>query len=39
MAVLHEGRVVEEGPVEELLARPQHPHTAALATAYASLER
>ena len=39
MAVLHEGRCVEHGPVDELLARPQHPHTAALVAAYASLAR
>lgn len=30
VAVLYLGRVVEEGPVEEVLARPRHPYTRAL---------
>lgn len=27
VTVLHEGRAAESGPVEEILANPQHPHT------------
>lgn len=30
VAVLYLGRVVEEGPVEEVLSRPRHPYTRAL---------
>jgi peptide/nickel transport system ATP-binding protein len=33
VAVLYLGRVVEEGPVEEVLSRPRHPYTAALRAA------
>lgn len=29
-AVMYRGRIVEEGPVEEVLSRPQHPYTRAL---------
>jgi len=32
-AVMHLGRVVEMGPTEEVLARPQHPYTQALLSA------
>jgi ABC-type glutathione transport system ATPase component len=38
LVVLQEGRVVEEGPTEEILASPGHPHTAALLGALRALE-
>ncbi|GAA0988916.1 ABC transporter ATP-binding protein [Acrocarpospora macrocephala] len=33
IAVMHEGRIVEEGPAAELLAGPRHPYTRALLAA------
>jgi peptide/nickel transport system ATP-binding protein len=33
VAVLYLGRIVESGPAEEVLARPRHPYTQALAAA------
>jgi peptide/nickel transport system ATP-binding protein len=33
MAVMYAGRVVEEGPTAEVLARPRHPYTRGLLTA------
>lgn len=33
LLVLHDGRQVESGPVADLLAEPQHPHTAELVRA------
>ena len=33
-AVMYAGRIVEEGPAEEVFAHPQHPYTAALAAAF-----
>ena len=38
VVVLHAGRVVEEGAVAEVLARPLHPYTAALLEARPRLE-
>jgi oligopeptide/dipeptide ABC transporter ATP-binding protein len=38
MSVLYAGRVVEEGPVADVLARPAHPYTAALLRAVPRLE-
>ncbi|HEX7302776.1 MAG TPA: ABC transporter ATP-binding protein [Lentzea sp.] len=34
LAVLHRGALVERGPAREVVARPRHPHTAALAAAF-----
>jgi peptide/nickel transport system ATP-binding protein len=34
--VMYRGRLVEEGPVGELFARPAHPHTRALLSAAAA---
>ena len=36
--VLRHGRRVEEGPADEILARPQHPYTQALLAAAFDLE-
>jgi len=33
MLVLHQGKIVEAGPTEEILARPQHPYTQSLIAA------
>jgi peptide/nickel transport system ATP-binding protein len=33
VAVMHDGRIVEEGPPERVLERPQHPQTQALVAA------
>lgn len=33
VAVMYLGRIVEEGPAEEVFTRPQHPYTAALVAA------
>jgi microcin C transport system ATP-binding protein len=38
VVVLRQGRVVEEGPAEELFARPQHEYTRALMAAAFTLE-
>ncbi len=37
MAVLADGRIVEDGPVEQLLGRPRHPYTRRLVAAGAEL--
>jgi peptide/nickel transport system ATP-binding protein len=34
LAILHEGEIVEHGPVEEVLATPQHPYTRKLFQAF-----
>jgi ABC-type glutathione transport system ATPase component len=39
VAVLHQGRVAELGPVREVLDRPQHPYTARLVAAAPRLRR
>lgn len=39
VAVLFEGRVVEQGPAASVFADPRHPHTRALAAAAAALPR
>ncbi|MGI6496598.1 MAG: ABC transporter ATP-binding protein [Kiritimatiellia bacterium] len=33
IAVMHRGRIVEQGPAEELLSRPRHPYTQKLLSA------
>jgi microcin C transport system ATP-binding protein len=38
VVVLRQGRVVEEGPAEELFAQPKHDYTKALMAAAFSLE-
>ena len=35
IAVMYQGRIVEEGPAAEIATRPQHPYTAALLAAVA----
>ena len=37
VAVLHGGRIVEQGSTEEVLGRPVHPHTRALVRSLAAL--
>lgn len=34
LAILHEGQIVESGPVREVLSHPQHPHTQQLLAAF-----
>jgi oligopeptide/dipeptide ABC transporter ATP-binding protein len=36
---MYGGRIVEQGPTGEVLARPRHPHTARLLANVPSLER
>lgn len=39
LAVMYAGRVVEEGPADEILARPRHPYTEGLLAASPKLKR
>ena len=39
VAVLYLGRIVEQGPADEVLKRPRHPYTRALVNAVPSLSR
>jgi oligopeptide/dipeptide ABC transporter ATP-binding protein len=39
VAVMYLGRIVEEGPTEEIFSNPRHPYTAALLESAPSLER
>ena len=39
VAVMYMGRVVEEGPTEEIFTNPRHPYTAALLESAPSLEK
>ena len=39
LAVMYAGRIVEEGPAREVLARPRHPYTEGLLTASPRLEK
>jgi len=39
VAVMYAGRIVEEGPVADVLARPMHPYTQGLLAASPRLER
>ncbi len=34
LAVMYEGRIVDEGPTQQLIAEPRHEHSRALATAF-----
>ncbi len=37
IVVMQDGRIVEEGPSAEVMRNPQHPHTAALASAFPTI--
>jgi peptide/nickel transport system ATP-binding protein len=37
LAVMYAGRVVEEGPAEQLFADPKHPYSAALSAAFPTI--
>jgi oligopeptide/dipeptide ABC transporter ATP-binding protein len=39
IAVMYAGRIIEEGPVREVLHKPRHPYTQGLLTASPTLER
>jgi oligopeptide/dipeptide ABC transporter ATP-binding protein len=39
VAVMYAGRIIEEGPAHEVLARPRHPYTQGLLKASPTLER
>ncbi len=39
VVVMYAGRVVEEGPTDEIVARPQHPYTQLLLSSVFTLER
>jgi oligopeptide/dipeptide ABC transporter ATP-binding protein len=39
VAVMYTGRIVEQGPVRDVLTRPQHPYTKGLLAASPTLER
>jgi oligopeptide/dipeptide ABC transporter ATP-binding protein len=39
IAVMYLGRIIEEGPTEELLGRPQHPYTRALLSVVPEMDR
>ena len=39
VAVMYAGRIIEEGPAREVLAKPRHPYTQGLLKASPSLER
>jgi len=39
VAVMYMGRIVEEGPTEQIFSNPRHPYTAALLESAPSLER
>ena len=39
MAVMYAGRIVESGPVEDVLLRPQHPYTLGLLSSIPSLRK
>ena len=39
VAVMYAGRIIEEGPAREVLARPRHPYTQGLLKASPTLKR